>query len=68
MKATWVGAPAAEAGEAETSNAPVAKRAEHAPSERTLPSVERSVRPPPRVIDFSMAIPLPYERFDYGIE
>ena len=67
VKTTLVGVPAAEAAVAVASKTPVAIRAEHAPREMTLRSVELSDRPPLRVIDFSMAIPLPNERFNYGI-
>jgi hypothetical protein len=63
VNATWNGAPAAEAGVAVTINAPATTSAEHAPTERILPSAERSVRPPPRVFIFSMVSPLPYKRF-----
>jgi hypothetical protein len=66
VKTTWV-AVSAPAGEAVTNNAPVAKRAIEAPTERNLPSVERSDRPPSRFINFSMVILLPYERFNYDI-
>jgi hypothetical protein len=58
VKTIWDGAPAAEAGDSLTSSAPVAKRAEQAPIERTLLSVERSDRPPPRFLITCMAIPL----------
>jgi hypothetical protein len=58
VKATFAGAPAAEAGEAVTNSAPPAKRAEHAPTERTLWTVERNDRPPPRFFNIAMVIPL----------
>jgi hypothetical protein len=56
--AIFAGVPAAEAGEAVTSSAPPTKRAEHAPTERTLWTVERSDRPPPRFFNIAMVIPL----------
>jgi hypothetical protein len=57
VKATFAGAPAAEAGDAVTSSALPAKRAEHAPTERTLLKVERSDRPPPRFFNIAMVNP-----------
>jgi hypothetical protein len=57
VKARW-SAVNAEAGDAETSSAPVVKRAEQAPTDRTLLSVERSDRPPPRFLIMCMVIPL----------
>jgi hypothetical protein len=62
VKTNWVAA-AAEAGDAETSSAPVAKRAEQALTDRTLLSVERSDRPPPRFLIMCMAILLSNELF-----
>jgi hypothetical protein len=66
VKTTWV-AVSAPAGEAATMMAPAAISAEQAPTDKTLPRLERSDRPPPRFINFSMVSPLPYERFNYDI-
>jgi hypothetical protein len=58
VNTTCVGVPAADAGDAVTRSAPVARSAELAPTERTLLSVERSDRPPPRFLMMCMVIPL----------
>jgi hypothetical protein len=58
---------AAPAGEEATMSAPVAKRAEQAPIERTLLSVERSDWPPPRFLITCMMIPLSIDFFPQAL-